>query len=337
MSSSRVHCTLTGARQFERPRRGHRLDDHVGVETARRPKPPPVFMTWSRTLSGGDAGRPGRRRPGRGRAPGARPRPRACRRRSCAPPRSAARARHGRDTGTRSAPRAPAPRRRSPPRRRPPVQRRPPGAAAASSRYSARISAEPRVSAPVSSHSTVTASRPLSAAHMCSADHRQPARRLHDVDDARHRLRRRRVERLRRSAPNFGGWIITAVSIPGSFTSMREGMRAVGLRRAVVAADASRCRSASTAPAPSASARPAPASPPPSRPARRSSRLPAGRMRHPAVGHRDLAGRHAPVLGRGGDQHRARRRAGLAIAVPGRGHRGRAAGAPGTPPAARLP
>ena len=54
------------------------------------------------------------------------------------------------------------------------------------------------------------------------ADHGEAARRLHHVDDAGHRLGRPASKDVD-VAPNFGGWIMTAVSMPGSFTSRVKG------------------------------------------------------------------------------------------------------------------
>ena len=53
MSFSRVHCTLTGALQFSARAADTASTITSASETARRPKPPPVFITCSRTLSGG--------------------------------------------------------------------------------------------------------------------------------------------------------------------------------------------------------------------------------------------------------------------------------------------
>ena len=84
------------------------------------------------------------------------------------------------------------------------------------------ISAEPRVSASASSHSTVTASRAFSAAHMCSATTATP-RGVSTTSTTPGIALAAPASNDLALAPNFGGWIITAVSIPGSFTSSVNG------------------------------------------------------------------------------------------------------------------
>ena len=84
------------------------------------------------------------------------------------------------------------------------------------------ISAVPRVSASVSSHCTVTASRALRAAHMCSATTATP-RGVCTTSTTPGIALAAAASKDAALAPNFGGWIITAVSIPGSFTSRVNG------------------------------------------------------------------------------------------------------------------
>ena len=53
MSSSRVHCTRTGARQPIALPTATASATMSASGTARRPKPPPVIITCSLTCSGG--------------------------------------------------------------------------------------------------------------------------------------------------------------------------------------------------------------------------------------------------------------------------------------------
>jgi hypothetical protein len=95
-------------------------------------------------------------------------------------------------------------------------------APAARERYSAMISALPRVSAALSSHWTVTASRAFSAAHMCSATTATP-RGVCTTSTTPGIAFAAAASNDAAFAPNRGGWIITAVSMPGSLTSIVNG------------------------------------------------------------------------------------------------------------------
>ena len=71
----------------------------------------------------------------------------------------------------------------------------------------------------LSSHSTVTRSRPLIAIHMFSATTASP-REIRTTSTTPLRALAFAASKDLTVAPNFGGWIITAVAMPGNLTSM---------------------------------------------------------------------------------------------------------------------
>ena len=201
-----AHVVLAGPLHLDRRLPADRLGDARPPRRSRRHRRRragrscrPVFITCSLTLSGVDAGDLGGDRlveighlvaaPDLERAVVV----------HAARPRSAAPARHGRGRGTRTSPRATLRgRRRAPPPRRRRCAPSPRRLPCASSRVFGQELGGAALSRPcASSHSTVTASRPLSAAHMFSADDRDAARSLDHVDHALDRLGRGGVEGLR--------------------------------------------------------------------------------------------------------------------------------------------
>ena len=136
-----------------------------------------------------------------------------------------------------ASPRAPSPRRRAPPRRRPPRAPSPRAAPATSSRYSRHdLGRAARLGIGlVPLHGDRVAG--LAAPPTCARRRRRPR--------AASAPRRRRpgiafaaaASNDAALAPNFGGWIMTAVSIPGSFTSRVKGWVPLVFDGAVVAAE----------------------------------------------------------------------------------------------------
>ena len=174
--------------------------------TARRPKPPPVIITCSLTFSGCDARDLRARPPGTGRASGARPRSPACR---PAMPRhgvQAAPSPHGPDRGTRTRPRPPWPRPPAPPPRRRRCARLAASLPAASRRVLGHELGRCRaVSAALSSHSTLSASRPCIADQVSLATTATPRGISTTSTTPGTGLGRRGVERLHLAAER-GGW-----------------------------------------------------------------------------------------------------------------------------------
>ena len=103
-------------------------------------------------------------------------------------------------------------------------------------------------------------------------------------------------------APNSGGWIMTAVSMSGSFTSMVKCCLPVVFGGSQSAA-ASHCRSASSLRGTSAAPRPAPAVAAALAASRRSWPCLPEAWASDALGGHDLGRRHVPFLRRGVDQH----------------------------------